>query len=387
MSDSDQQQEPSKKEEQGGEGKGNGPKGAPAATGFDTKYSRYFFAGIAAVVAVYFFLLVKPFLTQVFIAFVLYILGRPLYLLVRRLFRGRSAAASLVTCAALVVIVFIPFLFFCAILAAHALDFYRYVEEELRSGRLNRYLDLAQNPAMARLREAVPSLAAFDVQGAELVGKLLGELSQLVYSHAAAVLKGLSTVIAGFVITIFITFFMFIDGDRLLEEVKRLSPLDDRHDQEIIDELIRTIRITFKGSLAVAFVQGLLGGVGLLICGVRSWALWGLVMMVASFIPVVGSAIIWVPAALYLAATKQWFWAGFLAVWGVGVIGMSDNVIRTFLFRGETKIHPVLIFFSVMGGIVSFGFLGIVLGPLILSLMIYVLRMYKRFFHTQKGPA
>jgi len=108
------------------------------------------------------------------------------------------------------------------------------------------------------------------------------------------------------------------------------------------------------------------------------------VMAIASFIPVVGTALIWVPAVLYLAVTRHFWTAGFLVFWGVAFIGLSDNLIRTWIVRGETKIHPLLIFFSVMGGLVAFGFLGIILGPLVLSLLVYVLRMYKRFFNNKE---
>jgi len=104
-------------------------------------------------------------------------------------------------------------------------------------------------------------------------------------------------------------------------------------------------------------------------------------MIVASFIPVVGTALIWVPAAIFLAVTKQYIAAGVLVAWGVVAIGLADNLLRPYLLKGETNVHPLLIFFAVMGGIASFGFLGIIIGPLILALLIYVLNLYKKFIN------
>jgi predicted PurR-regulated permease PerM len=181
----------------------------------------------------------------------------------------------------------------------------------------------------------------------------------------------------------FITFYLFIDGRSFLEEFKRLSPLDSRYNQEIIDELFKTIKLTFKGSLVIAVLQGILGATGFLLSGIDSWALWGAVMVLASLIPVVGTALIWGPAALIQAVTGHLWAAGFIVFWGIAVIGLADNLLRPQLLKGDTNIHPLLIFFSVMGGLSYFGFLGIILGPLILSLLVYILTMYKKFINPQ----
>jgi predicted PurR-regulated permease PerM len=181
----------------------------------------------------------------------------------------------------------------------------------------------------------------------------------------------------------FIAFYLFIDGRSFLEEFKRLSPLDRRYSQEIIDELFKPIKLTFKGSLVIAVVQGILGATGFLLCGIDSWALWGTVMVLASLIPVVGTALIWGPAAIFQAVTGHLWAAGFIVFWGVAVIGLADNLLRPQLLKGDTNIHPLFIFFSVMGGLSYFGFLGIILGPLILSLLVYILNMYKKFINPQ----
>jgi len=353
--------------------------------GFHSKISRYFFAAFALAVILLSILLVRPFLAEIFLAFALYIVSRPVYDFIKKVFKGRRVLSSIVACVIIVLIIFIPFIALTGVLATNAYDFYRSVGQELRRGSLQHYLDIRSSVLFPYIAQYVPSLASVEINGAELAATYLGTVSEFIYSHLASVVKGFSSVLIGFVLIIFVTFYLFLDGESFIAELKRLSPFEKRYNEEIIDELVRTIRVTFKGSFVVALVQGALGAVGFLACGIQSWALWGLVMAIASLIPVVGTALIWVPAAVFLAVTGRWWAAGFLVVWGVAAIGLADNLLRPYLLKGESHIHPLLIFFSVMGGLAYFGFLGILLGPLVLSLLVYLLRIYKKFFNPRAG--
>lgn len=349
--------------------------------GFTTPFSRYFFIAFALGVLALAVMIVKPFLTEIFLAFVLFTVSRPLFDFFKKIFRGRKTISSIATCIAIIGIVFIPFLIFAGILASSAFDFYHYINEEIQSGNIQKYLDIQNSSIYLFVEQYVPAIRDYEFNAGEIAGKYLGTLSEFVYSNATSVVKGFSSVLIGFVLVIFIAFYMFIDCDAFLDELKRLSPLEDRYDQEIIDEFTKTTRATFKGSFIIALIQGALGSTGFLICGIDSWAMWGVVMIVASFIPVVGTALIWVPAAIFLAVTKHYIAAGVLVAWGIVAIGLADNLLRPYLLKGETNVHPLLIFFAVMGGIASFGFLGIIIGPLILALLIYVLNLYKKFIN------
>jgi predicted PurR-regulated permease PerM len=248
-------------------------------------------------------------------------------------------------------------------------------------------LNFKDSPLVQKLVKYIPAVGNYDFNAGDIIGKYLGTVSQFIYTNAKSIITGVSTVVVGFIFIMFITFYLFIDGRSFLEELKQLSPLDRRYSQEIIDELFKTIKLTFKGSLVIAVVQGILGATGFLLSGIDSWALWGAVMVLASLIPVVGTALIWGPAALIQAVTGHLGAAAFIAVWGIAVIGMADNLLRPQLLKGDTNIHPLLIFFSVMGGISCFGFLGIILGPLILSLLVYIMAMYKKFINPNTRDA
>jgi predicted PurR-regulated permease PerM len=352
--------------------------------GFDTKVARYFFYAFALLVLVGSLLLVKPFLTVIFVSFAIFVVSKPIFNRFQRLFRGRRTPAAIAACIAIVLILFVPFVLFAGILASSAYDFYSYVTQAMQSGDLQRFLDLRQSSIMAFVESHVPALHGYELNVGEIAGNVLGTLSQAIYGKTAAVAKGFSSILVGFVLVIFVTYYLFLDGDRFLGELKRLSPMDDRYDQEIIDEFSRTVKLTFKGSLVIALIQGALGSVGFLICGIDSWALWGVVMAVSSLIPAVGTALIWIPAVIVLALQARYGSAVFLLLWGIIPIGLSDNLLRPYLMKGEMNLHPLLIFFSVIGGVAYFGFLGIILGPLVLSLLIYVLRIYRRFISPAK---
>lgn len=362
------------------------PTAKPSA-GFTTPAARYFFAAFAVFVLAVFLLLMKPFFTYIFLAFVLFVLFSPVYEFIEKRLRGWKAVSSFATCLLIIIIIFLPFLVFTGVLATSANNFYQQLDESFKSGAVQQLLNFKDSPLVLKLVKYIPSVGKYDFNAGEIIGKYLGTASQFIYTNAKSIVTGVSSVMAGFIFIMFITFYLFIDGRSFLEELKQLSPLDRRYSQEIIDELFKTIKLTFKGSLVIAVVQGMLGATVFLFCGIDSWALWGSVMVLASLIPVVGTALIWGPAAIIQAITGHLGAAGFIAVWGVAVIGMADNLLRPQLLKGDTNIHPLLIFFSVMGGLSFFGFLGIILGPLILSLLVYIIAMYKKFINPNTREA
>ncbi len=140
-------------------------------------------------------------------------------------------------------------------------------------------------------------------------------------------------------LVLFIAFFMFLQGDAFIDEIKKLSPLDAAHNDEILRETEVTIKATLWGTVIVAFVQGFLGGLGFLIFGLSQPAFWGTVMIPAAVIPVVGSAIIWGPAAVYLIFTGHLGPGIGLIIWGGVVVSVIDNVLKPILDERE-RLHP-----------------------------------------------
>ena len=137
------------------------------------------------------------------------------------------------------------------------------------------------------------------------------------------------------------------------------------------------ISASLRGTVLIAAIQGLLGGLAFWVLGLPSAPLWGIVMFLMSMIPVVGSSVIWVPAALFLASNGSWARAMLLTIWGVGVIAMVDNILRPVLVGSKTRMHELAVFFSVLGGLKFFGPLGIIVGPILIAVAFGLLRIFE----------
>lgn len=186
--------------------------------------------------------------------------------------------------------------------------------------------------------------------------------------------RGLGNVVTGtiwlvmqFFITFMTLFFFFRDRQQLLRVLRSLLPLSHAETNEIFARVDDTIHCTIYGSLVVACVQGFMGGLMFLFLGLPTPLLWGAIMALFAVVPLLGTFVIWAPAAAYLVATGEWTKALILVTWGALAIGMIDNVLYPYLVGGRLKLHTLLVFFAILGGISLFGASGMVLGPLVLS--------------------
>lgn len=188
--------------------------------------------------------------------------------------------------------------------------------------------------------------------------------------------------VVGFVVEIFFIIFtlyyLFRDGDQIRAALHDLLPLEQAQSHEIFTRTRDVISASVYGVLVIAAIQGALGGLAFWFLGLPSPLLWGVVMVFMSMIPVLGAFIVWIPAALYLVATGDWGEAIILAVWGTLVIGSVDNFLRPKLVGDKTRLHELLIFFSVLGGLQVFGLLGLVLGPVVVAITLALLDVVRQ---------
>jgi predicted PurR-regulated permease PerM len=231
------------------------------------------------------------------------------------------------------------------------------------TGRLVRflepYIDLGQlrasNAIAERLRGMTGAIASRTLS---FVGGVVGAIVQIFF-------------------IVFTMYYLFRDGDRILDKMKDLLPLSRVQSQKIFDRTRDVIFACVYGVVVIAAIQGTLGGVAFWALGLSAPLLWGTVMALCSMIPMLGSFIVWVPAAIYLAFTGNYVKAAMLAAWGALVIGMIDNFLRPKLVGERTRLHELLIFFSVLGGLQAFGILGIVLGPVIVAILLALIDVYR----------
>ncbi len=206
-------------------------------------------------------------------------------------------------------------------------------------------------------------------QAAEKIAAFLG-------SRFTALLKNLVSFFVDLFIMIFALFFMFRDGEAIVHAVRHLLPFDEDIQTDMVEESKELIFASVAVGLLVAVIQGVLGGVSFALVGISTPVFWGVLIAFFSLVPVVGSALIWGPAALWLGVTGHWGKALLvLAICG-GVSTVADNIVRPMLLRNRTRLNELLLFIGVLGGLEAFGLLGLVAGPTIVAAAMGVFRVY-----------
>ena len=181
---------------------------------------------------------------------------------------------------------------------------------------------------------------------------------------------------AGFVVALgvmlYLMFFLFRDDDALLNRLKSAIPMERGMLDDLLGTFTRVVRATVRGDILVALLQGILGGIGFWLLGIRAVLLWTVLMAILSLFPLFGAALVWAPVALYLLA-NGYFWQGvFLTIYGVVVIGLVDNVVRPWLVGQATRMPDYIVLISTLGGIATFGLQGFISGPVIAAMFIAV---------------
>lgn len=184
---------------------------------------------------------------------------------------------------------------------------------------------------------------------------------------AAAFVQGSAIQIIGIVLTFYLFFYFLRDRSVILKSIRFLSPLSESDMARVFDGVNNTVHATIYGTLAVAVVQGTLGGLMFWWLGLSSPLLWGVVMAVLAVVPVLGAFIIWIPAAIFLVLQGNEGKALLLTIWGAIVVGGIDNLLYPMLVGSRLKIHTILAFISIVGGLIVFGSSGLILGPVIFT--------------------
>ena len=315
------------------------------------------FLAATGLVVYFCLLIVRPFLNVIAWSSVLVITFHPVY---QRLVRktGRVSLSAFV-CSVMVVVAFvIPLLFLTAV----AVDQFAALGASLQQ----MFTDQTGPMAWAPLRQAYEWLSdRLGLDGAEIVAWVrqhASELTRVVAGYTLAAAQNVAGAVVSFVFVIFAMFLLFRDGDRIVARIPDLLPFERARSEALLTRVRDVIYGSVYGVVVIAVVQGALCGGIFWILGIPSAALWGMVTVVTSVLPVVGAAGVWAPGAVYLAATGHWTRAIILAVFGTAVISTVDNFLRPRLVGGRVGLSELVMFFSLLGGLQVFGVLGIVLG-------------------------
>jgi len=236
---------------------------------------------------------------------------------------------------------------------------------------------------LAELIKHNPYTDSLHLDDAALTEKIT-ELSKSVAGYVFDNLKSFTQNTLQFMVQLgvmlYALFYFIRDGEKFLETVLHLLPLENDRDRILLARFQKTANATLKVTLIIGGIQGMLGGLLFVFTGIQGAILWGVVMVITAVIPVVGCALVWAPAGILMMITGH-LWAGlFILAFGSLVISMVDHFLRPILLGKDVSMHPLLIFLSTMGGIIVFGFTGFIIGPIIMSMAMTVWNMYEEYY-------
>lgn len=318
-----------------------------------------FFWVLLTTITLIFFWMIKSFFSPIFWAIVLGIVFYPIYKIILNFTKNKKAISSLLSIILIFLFIFVPLFFVAKAVVGETGNFYQsFITQDQE---IYKYFDIVTEKAKIiginelELKETITSvfksIVFFIKDQALIAGK---------YTLQGALM---------FFLMLYLLFFIFKDGERLLRYLSRTLPLGDKRENLLFKKFVITVRAIFKGTILIALIQGILGGALFYLVGIEAIFLWTVVMVILAIIPAVGPAFLLVPAGIiFILAGSLGF--GILLLAGATGISILDNILRPLLVSKDLKIHDALITLSIFGGLVIFGMNGLIIGPVILVLFL-----------------
>jgi len=322
--------------------------------------------------------ILSPFLSSIIWAILLAMVFYPLFLKLQRFLKKKEVLAAIIMTLFVLIVIVLPFSLLLASLAGEVVDVYHLVEKMIKTGQLQDYLERTKEiPFLKWIFIRLSLHSDFSqMDPFPLLLKNLQKISTFIFNQTTTLLKGFSTFIAGFFFTLLSLYYFFKDGNRFFGRLKEIVPLASEERDLLIQRFKEMVYATIYGGILIAIIQGILGGLSFWVLGLPSPIFWGTAMGFLSFIPIGGTALIWAPAAILLLIGGALLKGLLLLGVGVLVISMVDNILRPYFISAKTNIHPLLLFFAVLGGDHAYGLIGLVAGPLIATLFLTLLEIY-----------
>ncbi|MEJ2522645.1 MAG: AI-2E family transporter [Gammaproteobacteria bacterium] len=337
---------------------------------------------LALAISAVFFSLISGFLLSLLMAAVLAGLANPVYRRLLKLYRGREVLASGTTIILILVLIVLPGMVFFGVLVNEA------VQVSETAGQWVSHQVQEREHLEERLRNLplVEQLLPYQDQILAKAGQLAGKIGGFVAQGLAAGARGTAEFFLKLFVMLYAVFFFLIDGRRILDAILHYTPLNAEDKERVLGTFTSVGRATIKGTLVIGLVQGGLAGLALWLAGIQGAIFWGTIMVVLSIIPGIGTALVWVPAVIFLALTGKTVAAIAVAIWCAVVVGTADNVLRPLLIGKDTQMPDLLVLLTTLGGLVAFGATGIVVGPLIGALFMTAWSLWGRALEEADSP-
>lgn len=321
--------------------------------------------------------LLTPFLSALLWAAIITLALFPLYGRILRLTGGREGMAAGIMTLLCALLVIGPSIAVLAALASQAVELFQWTTAVIQSGKLaDVWGKFVASPLGSFLD--LPAVGDIDLHG--FIVENLGEISSKVAAQAGTILKNTLLLLANLAIMIISLFFFFRDGERHYREAMGLLPFTDAQKDGMTRKFMDTFKAVIGGVFLIALLQGLMTAIGFALFGVPFPALWGFLAVFLALLPVGGTALVWIPGAVYLYLTGSVAKAVLLALWGVVFVSLPDNFLKPLLIGKKAKIPVFFLFLAILGGIKAFGFLGILFGPVIVTLLTAAVQIYREEF-------
>jgi len=330
--------------------------------------------------------LLWPFLSILVLAMVVTGIFRPIYRVLIRNGTVRPSLASLITCFIIFCILFVPIVFFVGVLSREAYGLYLAARDALISQQLT---NLLQGSRLLELANS--ALVKFDIEitGEEL-NQYVSEIARFVglflYNQARAIASNMLAFVINFFLMLLVIFYMLIDGPRLISFIMDLSPLPNNQDEILLNKFKEMAGAILIGNGLGGLIQGVIGGLVFSIFGLTSPFLWGVIMGLLAFLPIIGIGMVFIPAAIFLflkgrIAASIFFLVFYLVLsWGV------EYLFKPKLVGQRVKMHTLLVFLAIIGGLKLFGILGIIYGPLVITAFLTLSDIYRTNYQTLVDP-
>ncbi|MBP9837036.1 MAG: AI-2E family transporter [Candidatus Pacebacteria bacterium] len=332
---------------------------------------QFFFFGLLLATTVTFFWMLGSYLMPVFWAIVIAIVFYPLYLWFERKTHGRSSLASIITIGAVILTVMIPLLVVGGMIVQESIGPYQNISQN--------YEQIEGLNLLDRTEQFIAFLEPYGISQGAVVEKLREwgtGVSKFLASSLVTIGQMTFSLVISTAIMLYLLFFFFRDGVKLQKTLIYYLPLGDAYEKRLFARFVETSRAVVKGTLAIAALQGLLGGLAFWIVGVSNPALWGVAMALLAILPAIGPAIIWFPASIILLATGS-IWEGVtLLVVGILLVSLVDEFLRPILVGRGSKMPDSVTLLATIGGLTTFGVSGFVVGPIIAAFFLSLWLMF-----------
>lgn len=331
--------------------------------------NNYTFIALLIVISIGFGSILWPFVGAVFWALALAILFKPLNKKLQSKLPNKPNLATLCTLMLCLVGVIIPLILVGISVVTEAASIYtRITSGQIQWGQYLQQMQAGIPDWALKALQRLNLASADEIE--QRLTSIAGQTTKTLASQILAMGQNTLGFIVSFGVMLYLLFFFLRDGHLLARRVRNAIPMETAHKYALIDKFATVIRATVKGNLVVACAQGALGGIIFWIMDIHGYVLWGVLMAFLSLLPAVGASLIWGPVSIYFIATGSWVQGTVLAVYGILVIGLVDNVLRPILVGKDTKMPDYVVLISTLGGMSLFGISGFVIGPVIAALFI-----------------